>query len=191
MNLGSARVHKTAGYKSGRLCVVSIFLALWVLNGMAITGQAGAAEPFDTEEAEPMDERCRSEVIQLHQFFEGWSTGKLDPSDENFRRFAEVVAVGFEIISPDGQLMKRDQILSRVRDSHGSRKNGTFRIWIENYRSRLIVNGVQLVTYEEWQETDGEQRGRLSSAIFQHEPDAPNGVVWLHVHETWLPARQQ
>jgi hypothetical protein len=47
-----------------------------------------------------------------------------------------------------------------------------------------------LCTYEEWQTDrhgDGVETGRLSTVLFREAPDAPGGVAWLHVHETWLP----
>ena len=136
--------------------------------------------------ATTMDERCRKEVEELHQFFQNWFTGHLDPSDKDFQRFSNVMADGFEIISPDGGRMKRSEILTRVRDGHGSSKGEGFRIWIENYRSRPIGNDLLLVTYEEWQEAGSDKRGRVSTAVFRPKSETPNGVEWLHVHETWL-----
>ncbi len=133
-----------------------------------------------------MDEQGRKEVEELHQFFQDWSTGHLDASDSSFERFSKVMADGFEIISPGGGRMTRVEILARVREGHGSSKGTSFRIWIQNYRSRPIGNGLLLVTYEEWQDTDGEKRGRISTAVFQPKSDTPNGLEWLHVHETWL-----
>ncbi|MFX0092506.1 MAG: hypothetical protein ACFFBD_12150 [Candidatus Hodarchaeota archaeon] len=43
-----------------------------------------------------------------------------------------------------------------------------------------------MTTYEEWQEIDGQTIARLSTALFRKCFDAPNGVEWLHAHETWL-----
>ena len=96
------------------------------------------------------------------------------------------MAEGFEIISPNGGRMTRAEILNRVRGGHGADQGKGFRVWIENYQSRPLTDGFLLVTYEEWQEQDGEKRGRVSTAVFRKSSDAPNGVVWLHVHETWL-----
>jgi hypothetical protein len=137
-----------------------------------------------TYSEETMDERCRKEVIELHQFFQDWSNGKLEESDASFERFSGVMAESFEIISPDGGRMKRAEILGRVRGGHGAGQGS--RIWIENYASRPLTDGFLLVTYEEWQEEGGEKRGRVSTALFRERSHTPNGVVWLHVHETWL-----
>ena len=44
-----------------------------------------------------------------------------------------------------------------------------------------------LVMYEEWHSLKGEESARLSTVLFEKRAGAPNGVAWLHVHETWLP----
>jgi hypothetical protein len=51
------------------------------------------------------------------------------------------------------------------------------------------VGDILLVTYEEWQQSGDQTTARLSTALFRDKPDAPNGLEWLHVHETWLPDR--
>lgn len=140
-----------------------------------------------------MDDRCHEEVVQLHRFFQDWFNGTLDKTDENFRRFGEVVAEEFQIILPNGEMTDREDILVRVRDAHGGNAaSGTpIRIWIDAFRSRPIDAGLQLVTYQEWQQTDADPRGRRSTAVMRARPGTPNGVEWLHVHEVWLPAPQE
>lgn len=83
-----------------------------------------------------MKTQCETEIIELHQFFEDWFSGRLKNSDAAFRRFEGVMAEGF--------------------------------------------------TYEEWQDTGQGERGRISSVLFRRRERAPNGVEWLHVHETWI-----
>ena len=60
------------------------------------------------------------------------------------------------------------------------------RIWIENFEVRAVVGDVAVVSYEEWQEIAGQPRGRISSGVFRVRAGTPNGVEWLHLHETWL-----
>ena len=49
----------------------------------------------------------------------------------------------------------------------------------------FIIDELALATYEEWQEIDGKINARLSTVLLRAKADAPNGVEWLHVHETW------
>ena len=136
-----------------------------------------------------MDARCEKEVVELHRFFQDWFNGVLPPTEEAFRRFDSVMAERFMIISPEGVPAEREELVDRLRQAHGIwRQTGQpGRIWIENLRVRHQVGQQAMVLYEEWQEIEGESRGRLSTAVLQRRDHTPNGVEWLHVHEVWLP----
>ena len=136
-----------------------------------------------------MAQDCEREVIELHRFFERWFSGELPDTDEAFARFESVMGSDFEIISPSGKRMDRSELIDSLRGAHGrwSRDRIRGRIWIEDVNVRYIEGQNALVLYEEWQEIDGQTRGRLSSAVFSLADGAPNGVVWRHLHEVWLP----
>jgi len=145
---------------------------------------------------------CVQEIVELHRFFEGWLSGSLPATDEVFGRLEAALAPGFLLISPDGSVLARAEVIAWVRGGHGGR-GPSFRIHIRNPEPRLEERGLVLATYEEWQESGGESGpsihkfddepvpsglgGRLSTVVFRERPDAPNGVEWLHVHETTLP----
>ncbi|MHC4949005.1 MAG: DUF4440 domain-containing protein [Planctomycetota bacterium] len=131
--------------------------------------------------------RCRDEVEQLHAFFQAWFRGELPPDDEEaFARFADVLAPAFTMIDPAGRAGDRAATLAAVRSGHGAEPGMT--IGIRDHRHRLSGGDLSLVTYEEWQTRGGVTRGRVSSALFRANDATPNGVEWLHVHETWLGA---
>ena len=137
-----------------------------------------------------MDSRCRAEITELHQFFQDWFNGAVPDDHRTFARFAGVMGEGFVIVTPEGRAVERAALVDGLRGAHGrwrpEGKSGG-RIWIENVDVRHASDGMTAVTYEEWQEVDGRVRGRLSTALFGAKPGAPNGLEWLHVHETWLP----
>lgn len=144
---------------------------------------------LQNEYQETMGQRLQTEVIELHQFFQDWFTGRLMNTDENFNRFSSVIAEDFEHISPEGLETNRDDLIYGLKKAHTSRANSEkpYRVWIKNVRIRAVDDGIFIVSYEEWQESKGETRGRLSTALFREKPATPNGVEWLHVQETWLP----
>lgn len=157
-------------------------LALLVI-GRGATGPRAAAE-------ESMDDRCRTEVEQLHEFFVGWMSGRLEADPGTFRRLDDVLAAEFEMVSPDGERIMRDQLTSGLLSAHGVHAGRTrpFRIRIVNYRGHPLDRNLLLATYEEWQVIEGETRGRLSTALFRNRKGTPNGVEWVHLQETWKPA---
>ena len=131
-----------------------------------------------------MKEQCRREVVELHAFFEAWYRGALPETDEAFDRFASVLAPGFHIVSPDGRVHDREMALAGVRGGYGKRG---IRIRIEGCVHRVSEGETILATYEEWQEEGEAMRGWVSSVLFRVNGGAPNGIEWLHVHETYLP----
>lgn len=134
---------------------------------------------------EALRARCEDEVLELHRFFQSWYRGEIDLDGEAFARVSEVLAEGFHLISPEGAMVGRGDVLASIRRNHGTR-DPDFVIRTERCHFRAGGRGLGVVTYEEWHDEDGESRGRISTAVLQDRADAPQGVEWLHVHETWL-----
>jgi hypothetical protein len=53
-------------------------------------------------------------------------------------------------------------------------------------REARLLGDAALIVYDEHQESAGVKTARRSSALFTADPDAPEGVVWRHLQETWL-----
>jgi hypothetical protein len=134
-----------------------------------------------------METHCRTEILELHRFFEEWMTG----NGGDFSRFSAVMAEDFEIVSPDGGRMNQPDLLAWMRGLQGALTDQEFEIRIENLQERAAAPGLFIVTYEEWQTRDGETRARLSTAVFREKTGTPNRVEWVHVHETWLPREDE
>lgn len=124
------------------------------------------------------------EITELHEFFAGWLGGTLSESDAAFRRLERALGDGFVLVSPSGAEIGRTRLLTNLRGAHGSRPG--IRIWVEG--ASLLVDEPPLLVarYEEYQESDQKVTRRISTAVFRRSADAPNGVQWLRVHETWL-----
>ena len=125
------------------------------------------------------------EIVELHQFFEDWFTGRLPKTDNAYARFTQVIAEGFTIIGPDGKSNNRAVLLDNLFAAHEQQPNTS--IWIKNAQLRQQWADNLVVTYEEWQASGDSQTARLSTVVFRQQEGTPNGLEWLHVHETWLP----
>ncbi len=132
---------------------------------------------------------CKTEIEELHRFFVDWFCADTDPAADD-SRFADVLAPEFLLISPGGVARDRTATIDLIRAARGSAHGQDFAIWIERFDTRLLTDDLTLVTYEEHQRRNGKATVRLSTALFRRRPESPNGVEWLHVHETWLPASQ-
>lgn len=134
---------------------------------------------------ESMLSKCTREICDLHDFFQAWFCGAIDESEATFQRFAGVMDEQFTIIGPNGVLTARSALLDGLRSAY--HKQPDIRIWTQNHRILQQRGDLLLCTYEEWQETASATTARLSSVWFRQHAAAPEGLVWLHVHETWIP----
>jgi hypothetical protein len=127
------------------------------------------------------------EIIDLHDFFHAWLGGTLPAEEAVFARLADATDPAFTLITPDGEAVARDKLIEQLRAAHGSRPN--WRMWIANVELRAHAGELVVATYEEWHQTGDATTVRLCTAVFREQPAAPNGVVWVHVHETWRANR--
>lgn len=133
-------------------------------------------------------ERCETEVRELHAFFEDWFTGERPRTNDALARLETALGAEFELLGPEGDIATRAEIIDAVEARHGAAVDAEApdRIDIEAVDVRFERDGVCLLTYEEHQRTAGSWRGRRSTALFEAAENAPGGVVWRHLHETWL-----
>jgi hypothetical protein len=127
------------------------------------------------------------EIIELHEFFQGWLGGELEATDEVFQRLERVLGEAFHLITPDGKCLEREPLLQSLRQAAGTRPR--LRIGIQAPRLHQEGASHLIVTYEEWQQEQRVAKGRLSTVIFRRRKALPNGLEWIHVHETWLGDR--
>ncbi len=169
--------------------------AVWFRPGLGLTLMllvAGLPVTADEETAmttteSSLEERCRREVVELHQFFQDWFNAELPEDAASFGRFEQVLASDFEIIGPNGLKTSRAKVVPGLRAAHGQHTGKAFSIMVREVESRTLVDGLVLVTYEEHQVADDKPRGWQSSALFRARDGLPNEVEWLHVQETYLP----
>ncbi|MGJ8571488.1 MAG: nuclear transport factor 2 family protein [Hoeflea sp.] len=129
--------------------------------------------------------RAQAEVIKRHDFFVEWFTGRASEADlsASLRAFAPDMVM----IEPDANTIGTKEIAAMITGARGNRPAG-FEIRVEMIAARQISDDVALVVYDEHQVIDGRKSARRSSAVFSADPEAPEGVVWRQLQETWISA---
>lgn len=128
----------------------------------------------------------KSEVDELHQFFEDLYLSKLD----SVERAATVFGPDKTFVGPDGKRIDRASVLAMLEAGIGHSTELT--IEIEEHRTVLETDDVIIGEYVEVHRfatsEDGSPRGnrRRSTVVFDVDPSMPNGVRWRHVHETFI-----
>jgi len=127
--------------------------------------------------------RAQAEVISRHRFFVEWFTGRAREAElaASLRAFAPDMMM----IEPDANTIGTDDIVAMITNARGKRP-ADFEIRVELIAARQIGDDIALVIYDEHQVIDGQKSARRSSAVFSADPDAPEGVVWRQLQETWI-----
>lgn len=138
--------------------------------------------------AAELGQRCRAEIVALHEFFVAWLGGSMENSAVEFSRFTAATHPQFTMVVPSGQLLDKAGVTEGLRAAHGSRMRRDFQIEIRNVNQLVVSESSGLLTYEEWQFENGSPRSaRTSTVLFVPAGHAPNGVAWRHLHETLMP----
>lgn len=134
-------------------------------------------------------EACTHEITALHDFFAHWFRAAFADPDRAFERVTGVLAPGFVIISPRGTAVARASLLGGLRGAYGewAKDEPPGQIMVESIRPHHVHGDLALLTYVERHHRPGVQTARLSTVLMQRHEGTPNGVCWLHVHETWMP----
>jgi hypothetical protein len=124
-------------------------------------------------------EAARREILELHAVFVELFTGR----SRNLARCAAAFAKDFEMVTPSGARIDRRAILAGIE---AARVGPGFRIEILEIRAVWERNDSVLLQYVEQQYRDGKITRRRSTALFEAFAEAPCGVVWRYLHETWM-----
>ena len=134
-----------------------------------------------------MEAAAHREIVELHRFFTDWFRATLPRDEGDLARFSGVMAPGMVFVSTSGAVVERAALVEGVRRGYGRwRDDPEAAIRIDGYRFLHREGELGLAIYEESQQAAGQRTSRRSTALFRRQPAAPNGLEWLHVHETWI-----
>ena len=130
-----------------------------------------------------MSEAWKTEIIELHRFFEAYFLGTLPL--EALERAEAAFHEHFTMIGPDGDLRNRATILQMLHDGH----HHTDDLTITTSKHTLIHDdgGALVAAYVERHDLrEGRSNERWTSVVFAPDDAAPNGLAWRHAQETWI-----
>jgi hypothetical protein len=136
------------------------------------------------ESADALRDRCAAQIRDLHQVIEDWLGGVGPRAPDAFAAFVDAHSLGFTMITPDGTLLGRDELLPGFEEAHGTVPG--LRIRISDIAVVHADTSGVVVTYEEWQEGSTGRPGRRSTVLLERDDAAPHGLRSRHLHETWI-----
>ncbi len=124
--------------------------------------------------------RWREEIEDLHNYFHAYFSG----AETSSARLEESLAAGFTIVGPSGDESNREQIIAAIMPRQGH--DGDLRISTRDHQLIKASDDSIVASYIEVHHTPDETTVRRSTAVFLIDPNGPNGLRWLRVHETWI-----
>jgi len=128
-------------------------------------------------------QQVHDEIIDLHRFFVDWFHGTIDRETLE-PLFLSHLADDFTMISPDGNILGREQLGHIFTQTYGTNK--AFKIEIRDIKTIRKMDRFFFVSYTEWQygarASSQSQNARVSSVLI--EIGTP--LLWHYIHETWL-----
>jgi hypothetical protein len=131
-----------------------------------------------------LTETCAAEIERLHRILQGWLSGTVSDTAEEFAAFADSHTPEFTLITGDGVELARDQVLGGLRGSHGSAAG--LRIQIRDTRLVAAAGPVLVATFTEIHSGTPGARSRRCTAVFERDAAAAHGLRWRHLQETYL-----
>ena len=124
-------------------------------------------------------EAVTAEIERLHACFERWYHGE----EFDLAEFEDALADDFSFFAPNGASVARTDVVEGVRNAFGSRD-----IWIRIERPEVLWERGDdlLAAYEEWHDHDDYSTARRSTVLLTRDDGTPGGLLWRHVHETWI-----
>lgn len=124
------------------------------------------------------------EIVEVHEFFEQHYLG----TDRGLGRIESVFADDMTFVGPDATESDRSTVIEMVRA--GFAHTDSLKIGIEDVRVLVESDELVLARYVESHELASRTNRRLSTVVFRRDESAPNGLLWVSVHETWLDRGQ-
>ena len=126
----------------------------------------------------PLAAAAAREVVELHALFEELFTGR----SRDFSRCEKAFSARLEMVTPEGRLVARAEIMERLQRARARE----LRVAIHDVAIVREDAESVLLRYIEEQYRDGETTRRMSIALFENASDAPLGVAWRYLQETWI-----
>lgn len=122
------------------------------------------------------------EIVALHEFFVAWFR---PGAAADFRACEAAFHPEFQMVTSAGRALGRTQIIQGIQAARG-RFEPDFVIEIRDIRTLWQEGDAALLAYVEQQYRSGRATRRRSSALLLRAPQAPRGILWRHLQETWL-----
>lgn len=122
----------------------------------------------------------RTEVDEQHRYLEALYLG----TETSLERAERTFHPDYSFAGPDGDQADRTTTLEMLRQGVGHTSHLT--LTVSDHRLLFESEEVIVASFVERHELRRGVNERLVTVVFTVDAEAPNGVLWLRSHESWI-----
>lgn len=123
--------------------------------------------------------RVEQEVVALHAFFQAWYSG----AETSLARVSKVLSSEFELLSPEGDLLTKDVLLTELLADRGAFPN--LKISVERLTAQVSDHEDIRAFYTEVHEEGGSLERRACCALLRLSGHPPRRLQWVAIAERY------
>ena len=121
----------------------------------------------------------QAEIEELHELFEAYFLG----TENSLDRVEAALAPDFTVVGPHGVTSSRADTMQALRAGHGH--TDSLEITVTELSLLVETADTLVAQYVENHALADRTNHRVSTVVFTNDDNAPNGLLWRRVHETW------
>lgn len=127
------------------------------------------------------------EVVKLNLFFERWRRAEVEKFELYLANMKAVCCPSGVLIHPSGTEKLLGDCVNAFRTCYGDQKGKSYRVWVDQVLPTQVGSNSWLVKYKKWELSGEKQKGCLTTVLLSSKGvSVPEGLTWVHVHQTWL-----
>ncbi|KAJ8630918.1 hypothetical protein MRB53_024241 [Persea americana] len=126
------------------------------------------------------------EVVKFYVLYERWRRGEIANSEQHIQCLKKNSHPTGIIIQPSGVERSLQECTDTMGSLYGDKQGKQFRIWVDKLSSSQFGSDAWLVKFDKWELSDEGRHGCATTVLLKSKPDASDGFVWVHMHQTWF-----
>lgn len=126
------------------------------------------------------------ELVLFYLLYERWHREEVEQSATTIEIMKKITSHKGVLIHPSGVERPLHECIDAFAESYGKKKGNIFRVWLDRVSSTQISPDAWLVKFDKWETSDEGRRCCLTTIVLNTKPDTPEGLMLVHVHQTWM-----
>ncbi|KAL1828274.1 hypothetical protein DCAR_0207472 [Daucus carota subsp. sativus] len=128
------------------------------------------------------------EIVMFYLFYERWRRAEVENTEQSLHKLRSICHSMAIFVHPSGVKRPLQHSIDEMVKIHGDKKGKRFSVWVDQVYSSEIALNTWLVKFYKW-ELCGEEKEKyccLTTVLLSSKTEESDGLMWLHLHQTWL-----